>query len=161
MIKNFTLKEWRKGHREPGKARTLTRDTAQQIIGLSFDGYANQLAERRPLSRQTRSLMTGWDLMADWQREVFLDATNLLDEAYQVHSRYEYESQSDEKTDQEHFFDCFNSALESLKLHVRWRIEASTDIGKRCEDEQIALCLKELKKYADLLVASGGLDRRQ
>ena len=66
------LSAWRKRYREPGKARSMTTDTASAIVGLSKQGYNKQVVGWNPISKQTRLLMQAWDLMTDRQRAAFL-----------------------------------------------------------------------------------------
>ena len=72
------LSTWRKKYREPGQSRSMTTDTASAIVGLSKQGYNNQVAGVRPISKQTRLLMEAWDLMNDEQRAVFLELARHL-----------------------------------------------------------------------------------
>ena len=92
----YILKEWRKRHKEPGQPTTMTRDTAQTIVGLSADGYANQLSGRRALSRQTILLMMAWDLMTSHQREVFSVLSKTVKAESQRRVRSDYDTSNDD-----------------------------------------------------------------
>jgi hypothetical protein len=74
-----SIKDWRKQHQEPGQTRSLTRDTAALIIGLTPSGYDQQRSGTRRLSRQTARLMAAWDLMPADLRARYLDIAKAID----------------------------------------------------------------------------------
>ncbi len=75
-----SIKDWRKQYREPGHTRSLTRDTAALIIGLSPRGYDQQRSGTRRLSRQTARLMAAWELMPADLRTRYLEIARAIDD---------------------------------------------------------------------------------